>query len=57
MFTCALQCPNHTELTFAYEQDNQAWAGDMRKLLTEINDKCVPNSLTAIQTDLFRQQY
>ena len=45
------------ELTFAHEQDNQAWAGDMRKLLTEINDKCVGDSLTAIHTDLFRQQY
>ncbi len=45
------------ELTFAHEEDNQAWAEQMRQLLVKINDTCEQKVADKIQAKAFRDQY
>lgn len=45
------------ELTFAHEEDGQAWAEEMRKLLVHINDTCEQKVADKVQAEAFRDQY
>lgn len=45
------------ELTFAHEEDNQAWAEQMRQLLIHINATCEQKVVDKAQANAFRDQY